>query len=160
MLDAEQLNCLYRYCFSLTGEKHESYDLLQSGIEKYIKADISSVDNKLAYIKKIIRNHYLDECRKNSKIKMEQYDETVTHVDMNTNSLENIVATQYQVEAVWKKLTVAEREIMYFWAVEGYTTDELAKFLDVPRGTLLSRIHRLRKRLEQQFDESNRDVAP
>jgi len=159
MFDAKQLNNLYRYCFSLTGEEHESYDLLQSSIEKFLKVDADGVDNKPAYIKRIIRNHYIDECRKNSKFEEEQYDETVTYVDMNTNSLEKIVASQYQVEAVWKQLTVSEREIMYFWAVEGYTTDELAEFLEIPRGTLLSKIHRLRKRLEQHFDQSSREVA-
>ena len=159
MFDAKQLNNLYRYCFSLTGEEHESYDLLQSSIEKFLKVDADGVDNKPAYIKRIIRNHYIDECRKNSKIEEEQYDETVTYVDMNTNSLEKIVASQYQVEAVWQQLTVSEREIMYFWAVEGYTTGELAEFLEIPRGTLLSKIHRLRKRLEQHFDQSSREVA-
>ena len=159
MFDEKQLNGLYRYCFSLTGEEHESYDLLQSSIEKFLKANISGVDNKIAYIKKIIRNHYIDACRKNSKIDEEQYDETVTYVDMNTNSLEKVVASQYQVEAVWQQLTVSEREIMYFWAVEGYTTDELAEFLGMPRGTLLSKIHRLRKRLEAQFNESSREVV-
>jgi RNA polymerase sigma-70 factor (ECF subfamily) len=157
MFDAIQLNSLYRYCFTLTGEEHESYDLLQSSIEKFLKADSDSIENKPAYIKKIIRNHYIDECRKYSKIEEEQYDETVTYVDMNTHSLEKIVASQYQVEAVWRQLTVSEREIMYFWAVEGYTTDELADFLEIPRGTLLSKIHRLRKRIELQFDESSRE---
>jgi len=159
MFDAKQLNNLYRYCFSLTGKEHDSYDLLQSSVEKFLKTDINNVDNKSAYIKKIIRNHYIDECRKNSKVDEEQYDETVIYVDMNTNSLEKIVASQYQVEAVWQQLTVSEREIMYFWAVEGYTADELAQFLEIPRGTLLSKIHRLRKRLELQFDESSREIA-
>ncbi len=159
MFDAKQLNSLYRYCFTLTGEEHQSYDLLQSSIEKFLKADSDGIENKSAYIKKIIRNHYIDECRKHSKIEEEQYDETVTYVDMNTDSLEKIVASQYQVEAVWRQLTVSEREIMYFWAVEGYTTDELADFLEIPRGTLLSKIHRLRKRIELQFDESSREQA-
>ena len=159
MFDNKQLNSLYRYCFSLTGEEHGSYDLLQSSIEKFLKIDSKEIDNKPAYIKRIIRNHYIDECRKNSKIDEEQYDETVTYVDMNTNSLEKIVASQYQVEAVWRQLTVSEREIMYFWAVEGYTTDELAEFLEMPRGTLLSKIHRLRKRLELYFDEFSKEEA-
>ena len=38
---------------------------------------------------------------------------------------------------------------MYLWAVEGYSTSELAEFLEMPRGTLLSKIHRLRIRVER-----------
>ncbi len=157
MFNNEQLNALYRYCFSLTADEHESYDLLQSSLEKFLKADLDAVDNNNAYMKRIIRNQYIDECRKKSKIDEEEFDETVTYVDMDTDALEKIVASQYQVEAVWRKLTSSEREIMYLWAVEGYTTNELAEFLDMSRGTLLSKIHRLRKRLEQQFDESSRE---
>lgn len=159
MFDAKKLNELYRYCFSLTGIEHESYDLLQSGIEKYLKTTDENIANKTAYIKRIIRNCYIDQCRKNSRIEEEQFDEAVTYMDMNTDSLEKIIASQYQVEAIWQQLTSSEREIMYFWAVEGYATDELAAFLEIPRGTLLSKIHRLRKRLELQFGEPNKDVA-
>ncbi len=159
MFDAKQLNELYRYCFSLTGVEHESYDLLQSGVEKYLKITDKNIENKSAYMKKIIRNHYIDLCRKRSNIDEEQFDEAVTYVDMNTDSLDKIIASQYQVEAVWQLLTSSEREIMYFWAVEGYTTDELAEFLVMPRGTLLSKIHRLRKRLELHFADSSKEAA-
>ncbi len=157
MFDNDQLNSLYRYCFSLTGDESESYDILQSSIEKFLKANVESVENKNAYMKRIIRNHYIDVSRKRSKIDEEEFDETVTYVDMHINSLEKIVASQYQVEAVWQELSSSEREIMYFWAVEGYTTSELAEFLDISRGTLLSKIHRLRKRLKQQFDDSGKE---
>lgn len=157
MFDRELLDSLYRYCFTLVADENEAYDLLQSSIEKYLKVDAGEIENKRAYMKRIIRNQYIDECRKRAKVTEEEFDESVTYVDINTNSLEKIVATQYQVEAVWRKLNASEREIMYFWAVEGYTTNELAEFLDMSRGTLLSKIHRLRKRLEKNFDESCRE---
>jgi RNA polymerase sigma-70 factor (ECF subfamily) len=44
-------------------------------------------------------------------------------------------------------MTTAEREILFLWAVEGYSTDEVARHLDRPRGSVLSIIHRMRKRL-------------
>ena len=159
MFDRNLLNSLYRYCFTLTGDEHEAYDLLQTSLEKFLKNDANSVMNELAYMKKIIRNQYVDNCRKFSKIDQIQFDETVTHVDMDISSLETVVANQYQVESVWRKLTSTEREIMYFWAVEGYTTSELSEVLGISRGTLLSRIHRLRQRLELEFDNSSREDA-
>lgn len=155
MFTREQLNILYRYCISLVADDSQAYDLLQTSLEKYLKVKSSAIENQVAYIKRIIRNQHIDECRKHSKYEQVEYDETVTYIDKDFNSLEDIVASQYQVEAVWRKLTSSEREIMYFWAVEGYTTSELATLLDISRGSLLSKIHRLRKRLEHHFNSSS-----
>ena len=156
-MDRNLLNELFRYCFALTGNESDAYDLLQTSIEKYLRKAIMSVKNEAAYLKRIIRNQYIDEYRKQIRVDIEQFDEVVTHVDMDTRSLEQIVASQRQIESIWQQLSDDEREILYFWAVEGYSTSELASFLDVPRGTLLSKIHRLRIRLEESFDESARE---
>ena len=157
MIDRDLLNKLYRYCFALAGNESDAYDLLQASVEKYLKKALVSIENENAYLKKIIRNQYIDEYRKQSRVEVEPFDDSVTYIDMDTTSMEHIVASQLQVESVWQQLTSNEREIMYFWAVEGYSTSELAEFLDMPRGTLLSKIHRLRARLENYFGESSRE---
>lgn len=157
MFDRDMLNRLYRYSFALAGNESDAFDLLQSSIEKYLRAGAVPIKNEVAYIKKIIRNQYIDQYRKQNRVDIEQFDEAVTYVDMDTKPLEQIIASQLQVESVWQQLSSSEREIMYFWAVEGYTTSELAEFLEVPRGTLLSKIHRLRIRLEQVFGELSRE---
>ena len=157
MINRDLLNNLYRYCFTLAGNESDAYDLLQASVEKYLKKSAESVKNENAYIKRIIRNQYIDEYRKQSRVDEEPFDDTVTYIDMDTKPLEQIVASQQQVESVWQQLTSNEREIMYFWAVEGYSTSELAELLGVPRGTLLSKIHRLRARLETSFSESSRE---
>ncbi len=156
-LDRDTLNNLYRYCFALSGNESDAYDLLQSGVEKFLRVKTDSISNKIAFIKKIIRNHYIDEYRKQSRANVEQFDEAVTYVDMDTQPMEQIIASQLQVESVWQELSSGEREILYFWAVEGYSTSELAEFLQMPRGTLLSKIHRLRIRLEEKFEDTYRE---
>jgi RNA polymerase sigma-70 factor (ECF subfamily) len=61
--------------------------------------------------------------------------------------LEDIVIAEYEVEAIMAILEPLERELLYFWAVEGYTAQEIADWTDSPRGTVLSRIHRLRQKI-------------
>ena len=39
------------------------------------------------------------------------------------------------------------REVIYLADVEGYSYAEIAEILDVPKGTVMSRIHRGRKKL-------------
>ena len=149
MFDKEYLNSLYKYCFALMADEHKAYDLLQMSIEKYLKIDSDAIENKRAYMRKTIRNQFIDIMRKQDKFDEEEFDDTVTYVDMDISSLENLVADRFDVEAIWQKLTPSEREIMYFWAVEGYTTSELSEMIGISRGTLLSKIYRLRKRLEK-----------
>jgi len=41
-------------------------------------------------------------------------------------------------------LIPSPRELLYLWAVEEYTSKELADLFNVPPGTILSRLHRLK----------------
>lgn len=157
MFDKEYLNSLYKYCFALMADEHKAYDLLQSSIEKFLKIDSDVIENKRAYMRKTIRNQFIDVMRKQAKFDEEEFDDTVTYVDMDISSLENLIADRFDVEAIWQKLTPSEREIMYFWAVEGYTTSELSEMIGISRGTLLSRIYRLRKRLENDIGRFDRN---
>ena len=138
-------------------DEHKAYDLLQSSLEKLLKIESSAIENKQAYIRKTIRNQFIDIVRKQAKYNEEEFDEAVTYVDMDINSLENLVADKLDVEAIWQKLTPSEREIMYLWAVEGYTTNELSEMIGISRGTLLSKIYRLRKRLENDIGRFDRN---
>ncbi len=157
MFDKEYLNSLYKYCFALMADEHKAYDLLQASIEKFLKIDSDAIENKRAYMRKTIRNQFIDIMRKQAKFDEEEFDDTVTYVDMDISSLENIIADRFDVEAVWQKLTPSEREIMYFWAVEGYTTSELSEMIGISRTTLLSKIYRLRKRLENDIGRFDRN---
>ena len=53
---------------------------------------------------------------------------------------------------MWSLLDPLEREILYYWAAEDMTAAQIASTLGTRRGTVLSRIHRLRSRLRSVFD--------
>ena len=151
-MDRELLNQLYRYCYSLVGNESDAYDLLHSAIEKYLRISPNTVQNKKAYLKKIIKNQFIDQFRKQRNINEEPFDEAVTYIDVDIESFENIQASRIELENIWSLLSADEREILYLWAVEGYSMTELSGYLQIPRGTLLSKVHRLRKRLEQHLE--------
>ena len=48
-----------------------------------------------------------------------------------------------------------ERELLFLWAVEEYTIEEIAHMKQVPKGTLQSKLHRLKKRIKLQQDSDN-----
>lgn len=47
-----------------------------------------------------------------------------------------------------------ESEVLYYWAIEGMTTQEIADQIDVPRGTVLSRLYRIRKRFDTKAENN------
>ncbi len=145
--DKEQLNRLYRYTLSLERKPDLAFDLLQGALEKYLGAPHSQIDHPMAYIKRIIRNLAIDNLRQKQRGCIDQGGE-LDVIRLQPSALEEQQLFEEELEELLEQLNPQERELLYLWAVEGYTVDEIAQWQNVPKGTLLSRIHRLRARLK------------
>jgi len=154
MFDQQQLNQLYQYCLSLTSHSANAYDLLQTALEKFLKQDKRQVESHMGYIRRIIRNQFIDDCRRQQIIAFDPIEDTEA-LSLETRSLDQVMIEQDLVEKAWVLLNTAEREILYLWAMLGYSSSEIAKELDSPRGTVLSRIHRLKQKLQNKFQEQS-----
>jgi RNA polymerase sigma-70 factor (ECF subfamily) len=154
IFDRPVLQRLYRYGCALCKDPDQAYDLLQHALEKYIRdGGKHNYHHDVAYVRTVMRNRFIDDYRRSKRIPEDSYDDT-SPIAINEASLEDIVIAQIDLEIVWHKLDPFEREIMYYWAIEGMTAKEIAIEINVPRGTVLSRIHRLRKKIEAALDSS------
>ena len=147
MFNRQELNKLYRYGFTLSGNRDKAYDLLHGAIESYLNKRHSDIENKTAYVKRAMRNRFIDEFRQTQKFPNETFDDNAP-VSMDASALEDIVIAEHDIAIVWDMLDATEREILYYWAIEECPTSEIAERLAMPRGTVLSRIHRLRSRIK------------
>jgi len=154
MFDKDDLQLLYRYAYSLTCDEHDGYDLLQTALEKFIKLDIE-VNQPVAYMKKIIYNRFIDDCRHKKIIQFENFEESDLPADFDVQTLEDLLVNENMAEKILQFLEPDEREIIYCWAIEGFSTSEIAIKLDKPKGTVLSKIYRMRKRLSKQFSKDS-----
>lgn len=145
MLDKSLLDRLYRYCIALTADEDDAWDLLQTAVEKYLRARPADVRNQYAYLVKIARRQRLDDLRKNKTVGYETFDEIV-HTETET-TLEQTMIYREQLETAWRLLTMAEREVLFLWAAEGFSAQEIALRLEIPRGTVLARLFRARKKI-------------
>lgn len=57
--------------------------------------------------------------------------------------------TQERVVAAWSRLIEEHRTVLTMHDIEGYSLVELSEMMDVPVGTLKSRVHRARARLRE-----------
>jgi len=157
MYDKDTLQKLFRYCYALTCNEQNAYDLLQDSLERYIKSD-NTTNQPTAYIKRIIHNKFVDDCRRQKIVQFEAMEEENLPTDIDMQALESIVINEDLAGKVLQYLDPGEREIVYFWAVEGFSTSQIAEQLDMPRGSVLSKIYRMRKKLVEHFDESSISV--
>ncbi len=158
MFDKEILQQLYRYSYSLTCDEHDAYDLLQTSLEKFIQSDVVA-NQPAAYMKRIIYNRFIDECRRQKIVQFENLEETTLPADFDVQTLEELHINEDMADQILQSLEPDEREIMYCWAIEGYSTSEIADKLEKPRGTILSKIYRMRKKLIEQFNGNSSDVV-
>ena len=151
IFDRAALNRMYRYCYSLTNDKDAAYDLLQDGLERYLQARPQPAREPAAYLRRIIRNRFVDGLRnRGARLLDDAVDTDPDCVAIGFSSLESVVIAQQDLERIWDRLDAFDRELLHLWALEGYTAKEVAAQLELPLGTVLARIHRLRQRLIRQ----------
>lgn len=151
MFDKQELDQLYRYSLSLTGQRDRAFDLVQSALEKFLRQPQRKTMHKISYIRVIIRNQFIDEYRQKqlmTPVELEELD----LVDFDIKTLDQVVMDERTLEKIWELLSVNERELMFLWAVEGLTAQQIADELEKPRGTVLSHIHRIRKKINAALD--------
>ena len=139
MTSSYQINVL------IVEDEQLAYDLVHDAVEKLISKTL--VFNKMAYAKKIIRNKFYD------ILKSKSYTTSVclTEEIVDVKSVDQLIGNNIDVAEVLSKLKANEREMLYLWAVEEYTTREISSLTGVPKGTITSRLKRLRDRLQNEF---------
>lgn len=153
----DMLDGMYRYCRALTGDDASAYDLLQDGLERYLRLS-DPVDHPEALLRRILRNRFIDTRRAAQRWGLEPLDDPAVALSHGFHGLEEILIVQDDLQRIWQCLTPLERELLHLWAVEGYTMQEIAELVDEPRGTLLSRLHRLRGRVLRWQAEQAKDA--
>lgn len=153
MFSNEQLQQLFRYGCALTSDEQQAQDLLQDAIESCLRQPPRKTLAMMSYTRTIMRNRFIDNARHQQRFPQDTFEDDQLAIDMDVRMLEDIVIDATELDNIWGLLNPLEREILFLWAVEEYTTTEIASQLDMPRGTILSRIHRLRKRLQKQFND-------
>jgi RNA polymerase sigma-70 factor (ECF subfamily) len=151
MLDRPVLQGLFRYGFSLTHDEDAACDLLQDALEISLRKIPDNADAAMRYVQSIMRNRFIDQYRRDQRhptVSFDDHDKQPVVIDPRV--LEDMVIAEHEVESIMAVLEPLERELLFLWAVEGCTAQEIADRTDSPRGTVLSRIHRLRQKILRQ----------
>jgi RNA polymerase sigma-70 factor, ECF subfamily len=160
-------SALYRTAYHLSRHAAEAEDLTQ---ETYLRAFRAFADFRggdvRAWLFTILRHAFLDECRRRGRqpvVELESDDadalESMVAVGSLVPSAESEALRRLPSEEIERAIASLPEEwrMMILLAdVEGFTYREIAETMHVPMGTVMSRLHRARKRLHDLILESAR----
>lgn len=145
---------LLPYASSLTGNHHDAEDLCQLTILKLIenKEKFLAAEYPLAYAKKILRNAFIDKCRKDSKI--ESIDELNFEPVISENKFKSY--EEKELMCCLSKLDETDRTILAMKGA-GHDYDVIQKFIgNISMGNLRIRAKRARAILANCLGRENR----
>jgi RNA polymerase sigma-70 factor (ECF subfamily) len=150
---------------SLTGKAEEADDLVQAACERALRAQASwEPGTRLdAWLFKIIKNLWIDQIRRRRREGATMPLEDAPEIEgMDGRRLVETRLTLAKVEQVMASLTREHREVLQLVCVEELGYAEAAQRLNVPVGTVMSRLSRARlalaSRLETPDEQSKKPV--
>lgn len=151
----ELLPQLRRFAYSLTCDRDAADDLTQSALERALtKSSAWDSGRPLKFwVFRITRNLWLDQLRA-EKVRGNTEDIDDEEVNIADDKLATMHTTQElrEVTDKMRELPEDQRLVLALVAVEGYSYRETAELLDIPVGTVMSRLSRARKTLIEHFN--------
>ncbi len=152
---------VWRFGLALSGASDIADDLLQATCLRALERhhQVTSHERLDSWLMTICRSIWLNEVRARSVRKAQALSVTpeADLIAPGTDSETNIFATQVFKQVM--QLPEAQRETVILVFVEGYSYREAAAMLDVPIGTIMSRLSNARQKLKTVMQENADDAA-
>ena len=154
------IDALYNFAYHLTYNEEDSNDLVQDTFLKAYRFAESYEEgtNAKAWLFKILKNAFINEYRRKAKqpVKVD-YEDVIGYqdaedarpagtVDLRQEIFQDIIGDE--VTRALNSLPVDFRTVILLCDIEGFTYEEIAKIVDIPIGTVRSRLHRAREMLK------------
>ncbi|HHJ34175.1 MAG TPA: RNA polymerase sigma factor [Gammaproteobacteria bacterium] len=146
---------LYRLSYSLCHEEYLAADLVQSTIETALvnRHKIPDADSLKRWSFKVLVNKWRDHCRTH-KYHSDVDDENNLSYPDTPESNSQLKEEVRRIHAAMSKLKEEHREVLSLIAIEGFSYGQVANILDLPIGTVMSRLYRSRKSLREYLSIS------
>ena len=156
------LEYLYRISYRFTGSREDAEDLVQDLVLKLYprKKELFQVSKLRPWLVRVLYRLFLDQKRKNkfSPLRLvkspqeNQQGDRLEEIPGSTPNPEELLQQQNlgeKLEKALNKLSREQRAIITLHDIEGYSLTELEPLLEVPLGTLKSRLQRSREKMKK-----------
>ena len=158
-LAQKQMRFLYHVAFKYAGNRFDAEDLVQETLyTAYNKFHQLRDDQKVkSWMFNILRNHFLKWQRKNAPIQTEEFENGIDYItQLESVSLHQDVASLYEkkteaetIQSILDKLPEKYKTVLILYYMEDNAYQEIAEMLEVPIGTVMSRLSRAKKLMKK-----------
>ncbi|MBZ2170411.1 RNA polymerase sigma factor [Marinobacter sp. F4216] len=170
LLIQPHLDVLYRFAYRLAGQQQDAEDLVQDVIVKlYPRLDeLEAVEQLRPWLNRVLYRHFIDQVRRKSRQGDMPLSELV-EADAQADWLDSLESDQVgpdllleqsrlgpALDRVIATLPPDQRALVLLHDVDGWRQEDIADVLDIPLGTVKSRLHRcraaLRKKIQRELE--------
>lgn len=154
------LDALYNFALHLTNDHDDAEDLVQDTMVKAFRffSSYEKGTNAKAWLYRILKNSFINRYRKVSKQptqvdfdEVAAFYETIRSEQSETTDMQELMYRELmgdEITIALEKLPEDFRTVVILCDIDGFTYEEIANMLDVPIGTIRSRLHRGRSLLK------------
>ncbi len=160
----EHVPVLYRSAYRWTGAVDRAEDLVQQLLVRLYPrlAELRRLDQVRPWVLRVMYRIFIDELRRARSSPVQFGPEAAADAELPAGEddawldpgpgpleLAEQQVTQERLLRAWERLGQEHRAVLSMHDIEDYTLPELAQIMDIPLGTLKSRLHRARARLRE-----------
>jgi len=156
-LTLEQLDLLYRVARKLTQDVSEAEELVQETCLRALRSWETFHLNEYGlrpWLIRILHNLHISrsqrEMRQPVGVDPEHLETQDTHPTAAQEAFSYDGLDEHLAKAL-RQLAPEYQVVLFLWAIEELSYQEIATSLDIPIGTVMSRLHRARQRLSEQL---------
>lgn len=153
------ISFLYRFGWRLTHSREQAEDLVhQLAVNLLVKEeDLAAKDNLKTWLGRCLYRLFVSEYRKITHLRLvtddsEQVPESIEDPGQTPSAQAEAASVSGQVQRAMMRLSREHREVLLMHDAEETPLPQLAQMLDVPLGTLKSRLHRARLALRELIE--------
>jgi RNA polymerase sigma-70 factor, ECF subfamily len=145
---------VYRTALRVTGNVSDAEDVLQN---VFLRVLVRIGEQKLALDPVVSPDHYLRRAATNASIDLIRRKTVASETTLEEGRLrggrEDKFVQKARVRQALARIPAEDAELFVLCYLEGYSYDELAEQFQVERGTIGSRLHRIRAALKKELGE-------
>lgn len=149
----------YSMAYQLLGKREDVLDVLQDAAAVALSHDSApprNSDEFKPWFFKVVRNRALDKLRRMQRFSHEPIqDETSVASSINEPQMQmEQIELKQDISRALSALKFEQREIVLLKDYHGFNYAEIAEVLDIPQGSVMSRLHRARMALRKILVDS------
>ncbi len=156
----ELVPALRRFAYSLSNSVHDADDLLQNTVERLLTRPMPEDASLEKWAYTVCRNLWIDECRSRKVRSAVSFEPDLHDVVSIEGEKDMILKIELeQINAAMRELPEDQHIVLSMVAVQGLYYKEVAEALQIPQGTVMSRLARARARLAELVANGSRTSA-